>query len=42
MDGKNYINGAFVNGSAGGRFESRNPANFDELLGTFPFLQKRT
>ena len=36
MEGKNYINGAFVNGTSGERFESRNPANTDEVLGTFP------
>ena len=36
MEGKNYINGAFVDGSSGDRFESRNPANTDEVLGTFP------
>lgn len=41
MDGKNYINGAFVNGNTGGRFESRNPANFDELLGTFPLSSEK-
>ncbi|BBO17645.1 aldehyde dehydrogenase [Candidatus Brocadia pituitae] len=36
MEGKNYINGVFVDGSSGDRFESRNPANSDEVLGTFP------
>jgi len=36
MEGKNYINGAFVNGTSGERFESRNPANTDEVLGMFP------
>ena len=36
MEGKNYINGAFVNGTSGERFESRNTANTDEGLGTFP------
>ena len=36
MEGENYINGAFVNGISGDRFESRNPANVDEVLGTFP------
>ncbi len=36
MNGKNYINGTFVDGSSGDRFESRNPANTDEVLGTFP------
>ncbi|HHT9121733.1 MAG TPA: aldehyde dehydrogenase family protein, partial [Candidatus Wunengus sp. YC63] len=33
MEGKNYINGTFINGE---KFESRNPANIDEVLGTFP------
>ena len=36
MEGKNYINGAFVDGASGERFESRNPANTDEVLGMFP------
>lgn len=36
MEGKNYINGVFVEGASGDRFESRNPANIDEVLGTFP------
>ena len=36
MEGKNYIRGAFVDGTSGDRFESRNPANVDEVLGTFP------
>ncbi len=41
MDGKNYINGAFVNGDSGDTFESRNPANFDEELGTFPLSSEK-
>ncbi len=41
MDGKNYINGAFVNGDSGDTFESRNPANFDEVLGTFPLSSEK-
>jgi len=36
MEGKNYINGAFVYGTSGEIFESRNPADTDEVLGTFP------
>src|SRR3972149_9527047 len=36
MEGKNSINGAFVDGASGDRFESRNPANTDEVLETFP------
>ncbi len=41
MDGKNYINGAFINGDSGDTFESRNPANFDEVLGTFPLPSEK-
>ena len=41
MDGKNYINGAFVNGTTGGQFESKNPANYDEVLGTFPLSSEK-
>src|SRR3989304_873966 len=41
MEGKNYINGAFVNGASGERFESRNPANIDEVLGTFPLSSEK-
>ncbi|MGQ3684749.1 MAG: aldehyde dehydrogenase family protein [Candidatus Loosdrechtia sp.] len=36
IEGKNYIGGMFVDGASGERFESRNPANFEEVLGTFP------
>lgn len=36
MEGKNYIHGVFVDGASGDQFESRNPANRDEVLGTFP------
>ena len=32
---KNYINGSWVDGS-GGTFENRNPADADDLIGTFP------
>ncbi len=41
MEGKNYINGAFVSGVSGNRFESRNPAHFNEVLGTFPLSSER-
>jgi len=33
---KNYINGEWVDGSGGAGIEDRNPANRDELIGTFP------
>ncbi|RME01037.1 MAG: aldehyde dehydrogenase family protein [Calditrichaeota bacterium] len=33
---KNYINGEWCEASSGKRFENRNPANWDELIGTFP------
>ena len=35
-DHRNYIGGKWVPASSGETFESRNPANRDELLGTFP------
>lgn len=41
MEGKNYINGAFVDGASGDRFESRNPANIDDVLGTFPLSSEK-
>ncbi|NUO10521.1 MAG: aldehyde dehydrogenase family protein, partial [Candidatus Brocadia sp.] len=41
MEGKNYINGTFVDGASGERFESRSPANFDEVLGTFPLSSEK-
>ncbi|MDR4507533.1 MAG: aldehyde dehydrogenase family protein [Candidatus Brocadiaceae bacterium] len=41
MEGKNYINGTFIAGADGNRFESRNPANRDEILGTFPLSTER-
>jgi hypothetical protein len=34
MDGKNYIAGKWVEAIGGARFESRNPAKFDQVLGT--------
>ncbi len=36
MGGKNYIGGKWVDGQGGGVFASRNPANTEEILGTFP------
>lgn len=33
---KNYINGEWRASSTGKTFENRNPANWDEVLGTFP------
>ncbi len=33
---KNFINGEWVDSSSGETFENRNPANWDEVIGTFP------
>ncbi len=33
---KNFINGKWVDSVTGERFENRNPANWDEVIGTFP------
>jgi aldehyde dehydrogenase (NAD+) len=33
---QNYINGRWVDAASGKRFENRNPANWDEVIGTFP------
>lgn len=33
---KNYINGEWLASSSGKTFENRNPANWNEILGTFP------
>jgi aldehyde dehydrogenase (NAD+) len=33
---KNYIDGQWCNAASGKCFENRNPANWDEVLGTFP------
>ena len=33
---KNFIGGEWVNSSNGATFESRNPANPDEIVGVFP------
>ncbi len=40
-EGKNYINGTFVDSDSGERFESRNPANIEEVLGTFPLSSEK-
>lgn len=40
MQGKNYIGGRWVDGRGGGMFESRNPANIAEVLGTFPMSHR--
>jgi aldehyde dehydrogenase (NAD+) len=36
IHGKNFIDGRWVDSRTGETFESRNPANRDEVLGTFP------
>jgi aldehyde dehydrogenase (NAD+) len=33
---KNYIDGQWCNAASGKRFENRNPANWEEVLGAFP------
>lgn len=33
---RNYIDGEWCDAESGERFENRNPANWDELVGTFP------
>jgi alpha-ketoglutaric semialdehyde dehydrogenase len=35
-DHRNYVGGEWTEASSGQRFESRNPANRDEVMGTFP------
>jgi aldehyde dehydrogenase (NAD+) len=37
---KNFINGKWVDAKSGETFENRNPANWDEVLGTFPKSSK--
>lgn len=36
IEGKNYINGKWVDSITGRTFESRNPANWDEVVAVFP------
>ena len=33
---QNFINGKWVDARSGKTFENRNPANWDEVIGTFP------
>ncbi len=37
---QNYIDGKWVDAKSGKTFENRNPANWDELVGTFPLSSK--
>ncbi|MCX6133965.1 MAG: aldehyde dehydrogenase family protein [Ignavibacteriales bacterium] len=37
---QNYIDGKWVDAKSGKTFENRNPANWDELVGTFPLSGK--
>jgi alpha-ketoglutaric semialdehyde dehydrogenase len=37
---QNYIDGNWVDAKSGKTFENRNPANWDELVGTFPLSSK--
>ena len=37
---QNFINGKWVDAKSGQTFENRNPANWDELVGTFPKSSK--
>src|SRR3990170_1711526 len=41
MEGKNYISGKFIASNTGRTFESRNPANTDEVIGTFPMSDEK-
>lgn len=38
---QNYINGKWVDAISGKTFENRNPANWDEVIGTFPLSEKQ-
>ena len=40
MQGKNYIGGRWTDARGGALFESRNPANVEETLGTFPMSHR--
>ncbi len=40
VEGKNYIDGEWVDSLSGDIFESRNPANTDEVLGVFPYSRE--
>ena len=37
---QNYIAGAWCDSSDGNTFENRNPANWNEIIGTFPLSTK--
>ena len=37
---QNYIDGQWVDAKSGRTFENRNPANWDEVIGTFPLSSK--
>ncbi|HCA81166.1 MAG TPA: aldehyde dehydrogenase, partial [Bacteroidetes bacterium] len=37
---QNYIGGKWVDSKTGRTFENRNPANWEELVGTFPLSNK--
>ncbi len=37
---QNYIDGAWSDSASGRTFENRNPANWDEVIGTFPLSNK--
>jgi len=37
---QNYIDGRWVDAISGKTFENRNPANWDEVIGTFPLSSK--
>ncbi len=37
---QNYIDGKWVDAKSGRTFENRNPANWDEVIGTFPLSSK--
>lgn len=38
---QNYINGKWADAKSGKTFENRNPANWDEVIGTFPLSDKQ-
>ena len=39
---QNFINGKWVDAKSGKTFENRNPANWDEVLSTFPLSGTRS
>jgi len=40
-DYRNFINGEWVNASTGQSHENRNPANKNDLIGTFPLSNEK-